>query len=322
MDTEYPPLPSAGEAAKSTAGISEDNSIAASHGNIDMPFRPSAHGYRGVEVASNGSKVIYKILSRDGDVALEYTDATPHASVTQYRWQVLSDSLKRNSPFFSALLDPNKFAEGRQFGERGTRVKKSSALAMLSHESEDDDAAHTLSEGLPLISLNVTRLKGKHRIDVLELFLKILSLRESSDGEQDNRLSEEIRKQPVSIVAGLIEVADLFNSPQIVRDTLRRADYRPSVKGKISLGVFSPSLLKLSGERIRQIIYIAMFMEEAAIFQVLTHTLILLGSASWVDGVDIQEQASHRWSYLSNGIEGKTKSTGFKKPNFFFTRDD
>jgi hypothetical protein len=223
---------------------------------------------------------------------------------------VRSDNLKRNSPFFSALLDPNKFAEGRHFGENRTRVKQSSALIKSSNESKDDVEAHSLAEGLPLVSLNVTRLIGKHRIDALELFLKILSWSASNGDEPGKRLSEEIRQHPVSIVAGLVEVADLFNSPQIVRDTLRRARYTPSIKGKISLGVFSPSLLKLSGERVRQIIYIAMFMEEAAIFRVLTHTLILQGSASWVDGVGIQDPASHRWSYLSNGIEGKTKSMG------------
>jgi hypothetical protein len=110
----------------------------------------------------------------------------------------------------------------------------------------------------------------------------------------------------------MIEIADLFNSPQIIHDTLKRAGYMSSIKGKISLVVFSPSLLKLSEERIRQIVYIAMFMEETASFQVFTHTLVLLGSGSWVDGVGVPDPASHRWSYLPNGIEGKIKNLSYK----------
>jgi hypothetical protein len=246
-----------------------------------------------MEVAPNGSKTVYKILSRDGDAVLEYVDTV----TTRYRWQVSSDSLRRNSPFFAALLDPNKFAEGRLFQEKAVRVKQQQQQS--SAEQTADQA-----EGLPLVGLNVTRLTGKHRIEILELFLKVVL---SSDGDeyQNARLAEEVGQQPISVVAGVLEIADLFSSSSIIHDALKRVGYVPSLKGKVSLLSFSSSLLKLSEDRIRQILYVALVLENQAVFQVLSHTLVLLGSTNWIDGLGVGKHGSHRWTYFPNGIEGK-----------------
>lgn len=291
MESEYPPLPSrrlstrANQAADHTITTTNTNAISSS----------SVDRFRGMEVSPNGSKTMYKILARDGDAVLEYVDS----ATTRYRWQVSSASLRRNSPFFSALLDPNKFAEGRLFQEKVSRVKKQQQSA-----AEQPTDQVQAAEGLPLVGLNLSRLTGKHRIEILELFLKVIQSSDDEDEHQNARLAEEVSQQPISVVAGVLEIADLFSSSSIIQNTLKRAGYVPSLKGKVSLVSFSSSLLKLSEDRIRQILYVALVLENQAVFQVLSHTLILLGSTSWIDGLGVGKHGSHRWAYFANGIEG------------------
>lgn len=325
MESEYPPLPSRRVTIQRP---SRPNQAAADHqpsrqnttnNNAAISTSSSVDRFRGMEVAPNGSKTMYKILSRDGDAVLEYVDT----ATTRYRWQVSSDSLRRNSPFFAALLDPNKFAEGRLFQEKAVRVKQQ----QQQQSSAEHISGQVPTEGLPLVSLNVTRLTGKHRIEILELFLKVV---QSSDGDeyQNARLAEELSHQPISVVAGVLEIADLFSSSNIIHDALKRAGYVPSLKGKVSLLAFSSSLLKLSEDRIRQILYVALVLENQAVFQVLSHTLVLLGSTNWTDGLGVGKHGSHRWAYFPNGIEGKdyycltldNLLTGNEKKNY--TTDD
>ncbi|KAL1963609.1 hypothetical protein VTN77DRAFT_8054 [Rasamsonia byssochlamydoides] len=302
MDSEYPPLPSPAPAPAAN-GPPRGPSLAGGKATA------AKNGYRGDGAALDTSKPIYKkVLSSDGDVVLEYVDRHSRAPApARYWWQVSSANLMRNSPYFAALLDPNKFAEGRRFEESKSRLTQQSSSAVSSTSNDKVDSADVsprLQDDLPLVTLRVSRLSGKHRIDVLEIFLKVLCLNSPGDNQKETQLDEEIRHQPVSLIASLIDIADLFNSPQILHDTLKRAGYVASVKGsKVSLTTFSPALLKLGEERIRQIIYIAMFLDEGATFQVLTHSLILLGSANWVNGVGRPDLDSPRWAYLPNGIE-------------------
>lgn len=304
MESEYPPLPSRRLTIQRAA---RPNQAAADHepsrrntnkNNATISASSSVDRFRGVEVAPNGSKTMYKILSRDGDAILEYVDT----ATTRYRWQVSSGSLRRNSPFFAALLDPNKFAEGRLFQEKAVRVKQQQSS--VEHTSDQ-----VPTEGLPLVGLNVTRLTGKHRIEILELFLKMVQSSDDNDTDeyQNARLAEELSHQPISIVAGVLEIADFFSSSSIIHNALKRAGYVPSLKGKVSLLAFSSSLLKLSEERIRQILYVALALENQAVFQVLSHALVLVGSTNWTDGLGVGKHGSHRWAYFLNGIEGKNR---------------
>lgn len=289
MESEYPPLPSRRLSTRANHTITTTtNTNAISSSSVDR--------FRGMEVGPNGSKTMYKILARDGDAVLEYVDS----ATSRYRWQVSSASLRRNSPFFSALLDPNKFAEGRLFQEKVSRVKKQQQSA-----AEQPTDQVQAAEGLPLVGLNLSRLTGKHRIEILELFLKVIQSSDDEDEHQNaRRLAEEVSQQPISVVAGVLEIADLFSSSSLIQNTLKRAGYVPSLKGKVSLVSFSSSLLKLSEDRIRQILYVALVLENQAVFQVLSHTLILLGSMSWIDGLGVGKHGSHRWAYFANGIEG------------------
>lgn len=294
MDAEYPPLPSAPRSSSDPIDLKSTQKDAPKSGR-----RLS----RELSVGANGTKIIYRILARDGDVVLEYVDSAATSSMTTYRWQVPSGNLVCNSPFFAAMLDPTKFAEGARFGERRRWATPSGTD--IASEPSGRPSEQSLMEDLPIFSLNVCSFSGKNRIDALELFLKILCFGSSATEERQSRLLEEVREQPVSVTAMLLDISDTFSSAQIVIDTLRQANYVPTVKGKASLTVFSPELLKLGEERIRQIIYIAMCLDENAIFRVLTHTLVLLGSAAWVDGAGVRDTTGRRWTYFPNGIEGR-----------------
>jgi hypothetical protein len=291
MESEFPPLPSSGPSARRSASASLNRD------SVGV----SENGYRGVGIEPNGSKIIHRILSRGGDAVLEYVDTdSRNKSITHYRWQVSSDSLMKNSPFFSALLDPNKFSEGRRFVENKARSKE--PLTMFDITS-DNNYENEPPERLPLISLNLSRLMGKHRIESLELFLKVLL--SAHDADLSAKLGTELVQQSVPVIAGLIEVGGLFSSTEAVNKSLGKAKYRSYIKGIQSLEVFSSSLLKLSEERLRQVIYIAMSMQHDTIFRVASHALILLGSIKWLDGgMGLSKSGSHRWSYFENGIEG------------------
>lgn len=292
MESDFPPLPS--HSAKHSANSSQKRDSASALTNVTS-------GYRGLEIAENGSKIVHKILTRDGDAILEYVDTDSRKAATHYRWQVSSDTLRENSPFFSALLDPNKFSEGRRFVDCKSQSKGSSATPRDTRVA--DSTVIESTERLPLVGLNLTRLMGKHRIESLELFLKVLL--SAYDVDLDTIMGTEIVHQSVPIISGLIEIADLFSSSDVVNDALNHANYRPSIKGIQSLEVFASSLLKLSEERLRQIIYIAMFMQHDTIFRVASHALVLAGSARWSDGgIGINKSGRHRWSYFDNGIEG------------------
>lgn len=297
MESEFPPLPLSGHLTKHSANSSQKRDSASASANVTS-------GYRGLEIAENGSKIVHRTLTRDGDAILEYVDTDSRKAVTHYRWQVSSDRLRENSPFFSALLDPNKFSEGRRFVESKSRSKGSSTIRRDIGSSDEPTTAPT--ERLPLVGLNLTRLMGKHRIESLELFLKVLL--SAYDVDLSAKMGTEIVHQPVPVIAGLIEIADLFSSSEAVGDALKHANYRPSIKGIQSLEVFGSSLLKFSDERLRQIIYIAMFIQHDTIFRVASHALVLTGSAKWSDGgIGLNKSGSHRWSYFDNGIEGTSQ---------------
>lgn len=308
MESDFPPLPLLGHLAKHSANSSQKRDSAFASANVTS-------GYRGLEVAENGSKIIHKILTRDGDAILEYVDTDSRKTVTHYRWQVSSDRLRENSPFFSALLDPNKFSEGRRFVENKTRSEGSSTTTRDIRSR--DEVINESTERLPLVGLNLTRLMGKHRIEILELFLKVLL--SAYDVDLNAKMGTAIVHQSVPVIAGLIEIADLFSSSEVVSDVLKHANYRPSIKGIQSLEVFGSSLLKLSDERLRQIIYIAMFIRHDTIFRVASHALVLIGSTRWSDGgVGLNKSGRHRWSYFDNGIEGMSSTWIFARA-FYLT---
>lgn len=199
--------------------------------------------------------------------------------------------LKENSPYFRVLLDPTKnFVEGQLLAQQ------------LANASESDS--------LPIVVIPATQFTELYGVDALELFLQILcfeSLASDKDHGEDEGLeavfSFNLKAQPLSLVARLIEIADYYNSPQPVLDVFRRLGYSLS-RGKTRLNKFSDATLKMSEDRIRQSIIVSNFLNQENIAKIMTHTLVIIGSKRWVHPPQVPEGSYLRWQHLANGLEG------------------
>ncbi|PLB48869.1 hypothetical protein P170DRAFT_475200 [Aspergillus steynii IBT 23096] len=241
-----------------------------------------------------------------GDVIIEYIPPD-HPSPepprpASYRWQVSSEVLAQNSPYFRALLDPNKFAEGRQLmNQKTTRVRRQSLKSEKNEPNQPPALEETLWEELPTVRLPSDHFSPKLGVDAIEVFLKILSFN-AFDEDVKGSFDAEIKSQRTSLIARVIGLADAFNSPKVVQETLKRSGY--GYGRKISFSKFDDQMLKLTEDRIRQSIFIARFLDDRAIFQILTHTLIVLGSRSWANGLEKPTSPlTFPWWYLPDGLE-------------------
>lgn len=230
------------------------------------------------------------LASPSGDVILKYTKPS---SGENFYWKVDSRMLKENSPYFRVLLDPTKsFVEGQ----------------LLARQLADT----TDSDSLPVVVIPATPFTELYGVDALELFLQILCFEalasDENHGEDEGLqavFSFNLKAQPLSLIARLIEIADYYNSPQPVLDAFRRLDYNFG-KGKLRLYKFSEATLKMSEDRIRQTIVLANFLNQELIAKVMTHTLVIVGSKRWAHPPQVPKGPYLRWQHLANGLEGMT----------------
>lgn len=300
MDSDYPPLPSSGALRPSFENLSLNSSstILPASDHRGSPARQQR------EHDSSKGQLITKTIARNGDVAIDYTDrdkasGSPEVS---YRWRVSSGYLTLNSPYFRALLDPNKFSEGRNLLEQKMNRRSHKAPRQSDDREVNRPCDKDIFSALPRVNLPVNDFTQRLGVDAIELFLRILSFNSLTDAERV-KFEGELKFQATSLVARLVEVADFFNSPHIVRELLRRSGYAYG-KGKILLNRFNPSLLKMNEDRIRQIIFISSFLDEQSTFQIFTHALIVIGSKFWINGVEPPVSDTLRWRYFSGGLEG------------------
>ncbi|KAI9373112.1 hypothetical protein BJX61DRAFT_403897 [Aspergillus egyptiacus] len=285
---EYPPLPAS-------------KAVNASLQNLDLSDGEASGSGSPVPVAkSNGrgssSQSSTKRLVRNGDIILVY-EASKHAPGTASRWILSSESLMKSSPYFRALLDPDKFYEGRN-------LMSQRKLHSLNVDSKGDTVAPGYSvppDALPTIRLTGNHLPPHLGLDAIELFLKVLSFGSFSE-EEKSSFDAEVKAQRPSSIASLIELADAFNSPQAVHEALTRSRYTPG-KPKLPLTKFDSAILKLNEDRIRQSIFIAKFLNNRALFKILTHALIVTGSRHWTNGIPSPEPESPCWHYFHGGLE-------------------
>ncbi|RAL16869.1 uncharacterized protein BO97DRAFT_430928 [Aspergillus homomorphus CBS 101889] len=226
--------------------------------------------------------------------------ATSPAKSVLHSWRVSSNDLMRNSPYFRALLDPHKFLEGKNFMSQKIQAQQLTSESPAEGVSLGDKQVSNSHE-LPIVRLPNNHFSSRLGIDAVELFLEVLSF-DSFKEEHQSAFSARLKVQPISLVARLVELADAFNSPQAIKTALKQSGYAFG-KGKFPLTKFDSSLLKLAEDRIRQTIFVARCLDEHAIFQVYTHTLVVLGSKYWTNGVEAHETPTFPWRYFTGGIE-------------------
>ncbi|KAJ5816104.1 hypothetical protein N7447_008337 [Penicillium robsamsonii] len=232
-----------------------------------------------------------KIISANGDLILEYiAPGDSPSSPTRRKWRVASEHLTSHSPYFQALLDPTKFSEGRQF----------SAQKQAWNETQIQDSAS--QHALPTVRLPGVQSTNMCGEDAIELFLKILCL-DSFEQTERTAFENELKTQSTSLVARMIDLADSLNSPRAVQDVLQRIGYLYGKTKPALLARFNSALLSMKEDRIRQIIFISVFLNDSRLTRTMTHVLLVVGSRFWVNGLEGPEEKSLRWRYLPNGLE-------------------
>lgn len=295
MNSDYPPLPHPG--GPPIASVTEGPSVLSNEMKADEMKKKIASPSKDPKRTSQNGSSFPTVICHDGDMIIEYAE---FSSTGSRHWQVSSKALMRNSPYFQALLDPNKFAEGRLVAEHMER--QAPGRVGLTSDTNLDGSVDALRFNLPMVKISETHLTKLCGAEAIELFLRILC----ADGlskDQKVIFESELRVTSPSIVERTIEIAESFSSPDIVRDTLKRVWYVFG-KTKISLNKFSSALLKSTEDRVRQIIIIAAFIGETKIAKIMMHTLLVMGSKYWDDGPEPSNTNCLRWRYLGKGIEG------------------
>ncbi|CBF88523.1 hypothetical protein AN0920.2 [Aspergillus nidulans FGSC A4] len=296
MDSEYPPLPSskAFNASLQSISLSDGEGNTQVLSGSETPTSMTSGRGQGSSYSST------QVIVHSGDLILQYT-SLKHAETTHTRWRVSSESLMQSSPYFRALLDPDKFSEGRNLVKQRELHKldvnttvSGDVAGFSGNPSSDQDA-------LPTLRLPDDHLPPRFGPDNIGLFLKVLSFNSFTEAERES-FEAEVRAQKPSFIAGLIEIADAFNSPETVRECLERACYTLG-KPKLPFTKFTASMLKLNENRIRQSIFIAKFLNHQTVFKMLTHALVVGGSRFWVNGIEPPAPDSPGWHYLSDGLE-------------------
>ncbi|KAL4939738.1 hypothetical protein BDV06DRAFT_198220 [Aspergillus oleicola] len=302
MDSDYPPLPSSRAVDPSPQNLSlsdGETTTQASSGSGTPLFVTSRNG-------QDSPNIQTQIIVEIGDLVLEYT-SSKHASIDSrttaiHRWRVSSDALRENSSYFRALLDPDKFSEGRDFMRQRQLHTSSLNASPAANGDVTGPSDHSPEpKGFPTLRLPENHLSQRLGPEIVGLFLRVLCF-DSFSQEVKESFDVEVKNQRPSFIAGVIELADAFNSPQVVRDTLKRSRYTLG-KPKLPLTKFTSSMLKLNEERVRQSIYIAKFLNDRTVLQMLTHTLIVAGSRFWVNGIESLEPGALPWHYLPGGLE-------------------
>ncbi|KAL2822339.1 hypothetical protein BDW59DRAFT_102886 [Aspergillus cavernicola] len=299
MDSDYPPLPSsrAIDASLQNISLSDGKGMVHLSSGSGTPIS-IANGYGQNSCSQPNARVIVD----SGDILLEYASAGNALQGTSgpaaHRWRVSSEALVQSSPYFRALLDPDKFSEGRDL----MRQRELHGFGVdFNGEVPGSPGYSQAQDALPTIQLPDTHLSPRLGLDTIEFFLRALSFNSFNEEEKIN-FDAEVRAQRPASVVRLVELADAFNSPQVIRDTLKRSGYTLG-KPKLPLTKFNLSMLKLNEDRIRQSMFIANFLNDRTAFQMLTHALIVAGSRSWVNGLDNPAPDSPSWHHFPDDLE-------------------
>ncbi|WEW54685.1 hypothetical protein PRK78_000107 [Emydomyces testavorans] len=254
------------------------------------------------------SEVPCVIIFPDGDVVVNCIPAPGGLSglgCVTCRLRTNSASLREASDYFSVLLDPAKFQEGREFTKtiEGLQSQYGSLESAL-YQAEIDE--------LPQVTLQLPPLSSKiNKTAILTVFFRLLA-HAGCEESSDTAFSEDVAKNSITFLACLATLLDRYGAPNILKqvmevkevhdNTLKLADSE-SQRWKLRhrLRTFRSD----DEERVREAIYLAYSLNDQKAFGFLTHKLAVGGSREWHSAVDDDQAGISRpiWWRLPGGIE-------------------
>lgn len=266
-----------------------------------LPNRQRSRG-KDINVVPDSTPAAPVVISPLGDIILNYTAMSSGRS---HYWQVSSKRLMLGSPYFGAMLDSDKFMEGRLLAQQRQALVDRMAPGAVENPPSDNESS--MLAMLPVVQIPVSAKSELCGVEAIQLFLKILCFDFSETEEVQDAIHYDLRAQSSTMVVKVIDLAEWFNSTKPIQTALRAAQYRGGVKSRpsSSVKVFTLDMLKLKERRLREMILISTFLGLDDISKAMTHTLIILGSKYWLHGLErpmIEEYPN--WKYLPNGLEG------------------
>ena len=241
---------------------------------------------------AKGSQIQPTIIIETGDLLVEYADV----SSSDYCWKVTSKDLVHHSRYFQVLLDPDKFAEGAKLKAQREALNEDDSRFLNSSENK-------LDLSLPRIRIPVNPVTTLCGAESIETFLKVLC-QGSMTTDTRSQFLNALRVESPSLVARVIQIADSFNSLNVVSSILWEIEYSFGKRDKLPLRRLDPVFFRMKEQRIRQNIVIAKAMNEYSIGQSMTHTLLITGSKLWLNRPEPPSKDHLQWQYLPDGIEG------------------
>lgn len=281
MDNEFPPLPRPSLAE----GVEQQASRQA---------RPSAPDTNIIEI------------SPDGDVLLDCTFAPGHsksAAPGTYLVRISSAALKRSSDYFRVLLDPGKFHEGQLVVDTLAQLEAEYGSHSLALQNARADQLPRLTIELPPISSKMARA------DALKTYFGTLCLVGKRDTSSNaNGLLSKLAEGSIPLLASLAVLSDRFASHQAFTQALSWADGHLEKDPSAVWKIINRLRFFQNGDevRLREAIYLALFLQNEEAMGYLTHLLILRGSINWLPGSDHGDAGVEKplWWHLPDGVEG------------------
>src|ERR1700760_243966 len=209
------------------------------------------------------------LIDPKGDVVLVISN--PSYPICSFR--VDSKLLQRVSRYFSNLLDPSKFSEGRKFKE----------------DLETLNGKYDKTEDIPTAELPTIHIEDVGRIGKVQSIGPLMAdFFYLIHGKMKNLAKPQL---PLANLANLVVVADRFDALAVAKQFLFSKLPIPERRQKV-----------WSEERCRMRILVGLLLEYHPWVQE-TYDIIINGSALWNEDVDLSQYRAMWWD-LPRGVEG------------------
>ncbi|KAK2762222.1 hypothetical protein FQN54_001232 [Arachnomyces sp. PD_36] len=302
MEFEFPPLPPPRiDGPMNSRPASTRPGIAKSPENGSINGKPATPS--GCQQPRRGIDI--RVLADDSDVVLHWAEPSPSTSSRPPSIEILfhvpSAALMEMNPYFSVLLDPNKFSEGGSLADKTSRLVEKYGSPMRGRLDQ------VQFDELPKVEIGAVGLIAKHvnEADVFEFFLRMLICASGNKGQRDEIVAT-LALKPAPFLASLIVVAEHFNGPDVLKTLMKESRCAVNLtKDKLLKSVGVGGVRHSNEERIRQALYVGVFLDHHRVTCALSHALIMMGSKVWFCAGDDADSKTEKpiWWHFPEGIE-------------------